>query len=201
MRDRYPEDEKKYKWLPTLLDAYEIADEVNSELLKDKAKKGITIACSKGCHACCKRPSVPFTAPELMAISWFASEKLSGSIRSVVKQQLIAHETTTRCPFLVEGACSIYPVRPLACRQFFMAGTPCQDGEEVMESRPHDMVIPTKDGTHRVAMKFLEPFGITKPSEKLKAFNNGFIVSNSKQMHEYDWNRIADTMDVFDQET
>ncbi|WP_205231482.1 YkgJ family cysteine cluster protein [Azospira oryzae] len=201
MRDLYPEDEKKYKWLPTLLDAYEIADEVNSELLKDKAKNGVAIACSKGCNACCKRPSVPFTAPELMGISWFASEKLSGPIRSVVKQQLRAHESTTRCPFLVEEGCSIYPVRPLACRQFFMAGMPCRDGEEIMESRPQDIVIPSKDGGRQVAMKLLEHFGITKPSEKLKAFNSGFIVVNSKQMHEYDWNLIADTMDIFDQET
>jgi Fe-S-cluster containining protein len=201
VRHEFSDDEKKHKWLPTLLDAYAIADEVNTELLKERAQQGIRIACSKGCPSCCKRPSVPFTAPELMGISWFAAEKLAAPARALVKQQLRRHETTSLCPFLVNSDCSIYPVRPLACRQFFVAGAPCKDNEKVMESRPQDLVFTPREGAHQVAMKLLEHFGIKRHDEKVKAFNSGFIVANSKHLYAHDWNHIADSMDAADQKT
>ncbi|MBP6528385.1 MAG: YkgJ family cysteine cluster protein [Prevotella sp.] len=201
MREQYPEDEKKYNWLSILLDTYEIADNVNSQLLKDKEKQEVLIACSKGCSACCKNPSVPITEPELIGISWFASEIISGSIRPILKQQLRRHLSTTCCPFLVNDNCSIYPVRPLACRQFFVRNVPCKDNEDVSHTRPKDIIIPSKDGAKQVGMKLLEYFGYIKSSEKNKAFNSGFIFLKSKQMHDYDWNHIADTMDYFDQKT
>lgn len=200
MRLEFPEDEKKYKWLSTLFNAYGIADEVNIDLFKDLAASGIYIACYKGCDSCCKQSSIPFTEPELLGISWFVSEKLSGPNRGLIKKQLRAHETTKRCPFLVDGVCSIYIVRPLACRQFFMAGKPCIDNVDAMNSRLNDIISPPKDGARKVAMKLLEYYDIFNPAEKVRAFNDGFILANSMQMHDCDWERLADQMDYFEHE-
>jgi len=108
-----PQAEAKYSWLKHILDVFFISDTRVEQHLALLAKKGITPACHKGCHACCLKPSVPFTEPETRAISWYSSEVLSGPLRPIVKQRLMEHEDRLECPFLVDQACSIYPVRPL----------------------------------------------------------------------------------------
>lgn len=92
--------EKKYPWLTTVLDTYYISDSQVEEHLARIAKKGINPACHKGCHACCLKATVPFTEPELTAISWYASEVLSDEIRARVKQRLFEHAEILECPFL-----------------------------------------------------------------------------------------------------
>ncbi|OIQ82991.1 flagellin N-methylase [mine drainage metagenome] len=72
------------------------------------------IACAKGCGHCC-HVSVP--------IADFEAQYIADNIgvRPVALQQSIRHgldefSERTPCPFLQQGACSIYAVRPLTCR-------------------------------------------------------------------------------------
>ena len=114
--------EKKYPWLTTVLDTYYISDSQVEEHLARIAKKGINPACHKGCHACCLKATVPFTEPELTAISWYASEVLSDEIRARVKQRLFEHAEILECPFLAMITTSSKAKSVTAKRKAFEAG-------------------------------------------------------------------------------
>ena len=43
------------------------------------------------------------------------------------------------CPFLVKGRCSVYPVRPWACRTHYMAGNPLKCRDELQPSETYAM--------------------------------------------------------------
>ncbi len=198
-RYSYPEDEAKYDWLPMLLDAYNILDRaVAIGLDEERRKRRQEVACTKGCSNCCLSPRVPFVGIELAGISWYASEKLAGSIREKVKHQLQHHVETTQCPFLVDDACSIYPVRPIACWEYHFFGNPCAKGEDAWETRRKDIWSPGRDVAQKVAMKILPFFGITSKNQKIQAFKSGFIAAQSKEMHHFDWNHVYKTMLLFD---
>ncbi|MEK8049600.1 YkgJ family cysteine cluster protein [Ideonella sp. DXS22W] len=203
MANRYssPTAEAKYPWLKTILDTFYISDSQVEDHLAKVAKKGVTPACHRGCDACCKKATVPFTAPELKAISWYASEALSGDVRSVVKQRLLNHADSLECPFLVESVCSIYPVRPLICRQFLVMGSPCTTEEDVGTDRPQDIIpLPRETVIRPVAMRLLDDFEFKTTAAKRKAFESGFISHNARDMHEFDWTIISKTMQHFDDE-
>lgn len=200
MADRYstPDAEGKYAWLPPLLDTYYTSDVAVEE---DLAQRDIKPACHSGCHACCLKPTVPVTAPELIGISWFASEVLAGELRAKVKQRLIEHESRLECPFLIDRKCSIYPMRPLACRQFLVTQRPCEIGEDPLETRPGDIVKLTREKVIRpTAMRLLEwpGYGLRTTAAKRTAFESGFIAANARDMDLYPWEQIAQTMERFE---
>ena len=82
------------------------------------------LACRKGCAHCC-RIRVSVTAPELFLIA----RSLTGARRAAVLERLAEADARVHgldaaarlradvaCPLLDDGACSIYAVRPTACR-------------------------------------------------------------------------------------
>lgn len=86
------------------------------------------VACKVGCDHCCHQ-SVGLTPPEALAIRDHLQKTLSGpELARVAGRIAEAHERTAAlssaerfspeipCPFLSAGRCSIYEVRPLACR-------------------------------------------------------------------------------------
>lgn len=193
--------EQKYPWLTAVLDAYYINDAKVDEHLAKVSKKGTAVACHKGCDTCCLKPTVPFIDPELAAISWYASEVLSGEARTEVKERLLDHEARLECPFLIDGACSIYPVRPLACRQFLVKSKPCALGEDMVSDRPQDVIpLPRETLIRPVALRLLDHYEFKSPTAKRKAFETGFIHARAKNMHEFDWKIIAKAMEHFDRD-
>ena len=200
VRNSFPAAEAKYPWLKIVLDTYYISDVQVEEHLVSLARRGVAPACKRGCDACCKGAMVPFTEPEFTAISWYASEILSGQARVQVKQRLFDNQNSLECPFLIDGACSIYPVRPLICRQFLVKGSPCSQEEDVSKSRPDDILKLPRDTVIRpVAMRLLDYWNIGSRAKKRQAFENGFIHQAAKSMHELDWNLVAKTMNQFDE--
>jgi len=197
MRETYPAAERKYKWLPTLLDTFAIADEGVSETREHNQAQGTPIACAAGCSACCKNPTVPFTKPEMQGISWYASEVLDGEIRSRVTERLQNHASTTECPFLVDDRCSIYPVRPLICRQYMVRGQQCEVGENVNDDRPGDVVMPPRRSIQKVAVSLLQFWDFPTRKAKIAAFEGGFIGLQAKDMHRYDWKEMAKLVTAF----
>ena len=194
-----PLAEAKYPWLKGILDTFYISDsEVESHIRKISPTEGAP-ACHQGCHACCLKPTVPITEPELAVISWFSSEVLSGVLRGQVKTRLFEHNERLECPFLVDRKCSIYDVRPLICRQFLVKTRPCEIGEDVLQTRPHDVIaLPRETVIRPVAMRLLDHYKFKSANAKRKAFEAGFIHKNAREMHLYDWANIAKTMDLFD---
>ncbi len=199
MRQYFPEDEAKYKWLSMLLDAYEIIDNfAQKEIPKVEAKRKKELACKRGCSECCKAPIIDINEIELCGISWYTSEKLIGNVRKTVKSQLLNHRNSTRCPFLVDCVCSIYTARPITCRQFHVTGEPCGEKEDVLMTRPQDIWAANRAIGRKVALKILPFWGIHNRKKQEIAFENGFMAAVSKPMHRLDMKAFYDVMEVFD---
>jgi Fe-S-cluster containining protein len=150
-RLHFPEDEKRLPWLPMLLDAYAIADTGISVALRDaEIKQKKKLACGKGCGNCCEhQKDLPLYPHELVGIYWYVSEKLPSTVRDALKSRLAAHTADSPCPFLIDGSCSIHPLRPIGCRQFNVFTTPCAPGEDPYYTRRDDVLVPLAEYTDR----------------------------------------------------
>jgi len=72
----FPDDESKQAWLPLLLEAYAIVDAGVHEALRREQKQGRTLACHKGCAACCRsHTTIPIYPLELIGITWLCGRE------------------------------------------------------------------------------------------------------------------------------
>ncbi|MGY6274523.1 YkgJ family cysteine cluster protein [Methylomonas sp. MgM2] len=99
------------------------------------------VSCHKGCATCCTL-RVTASAPEVLLIArYIAWAKFPDSEINLAKRVAKANQQTCgldeaqrvklrrRCPFIHQGACLIYPVRPLACR-----GHACYDKQACVDA-------------------------------------------------------------------
>ena len=188
-RTQYPQ-ERQYSWLPILLDAYAIDDyERKADVLRAATKKDLNVACHRGCANCCRVHAIPVMALEFMGISWYLLEICDQDLRKQIGPRLLNCARSAECPFLLSSVCAIYPVRPLACRDFFVLGEPCGADEDLLSTRPHSIHPPNLEVSRRVAYRIFdyEGFGCATDADKERAFSNGDIVTGSRPMHELDW--------------
>lgn len=197
----FPEDEKKHSWLRLLLDAYFILDQGIAKAIEEEGKKGRRLACVKGCSNCCRtHKDIPVYPLELVCLSWYASGQVTGEVRGVLKQHLENHGKGGPCPFLVEGACSIHPMRPMACRQFNVFGKPCEDGEDPFYTRREDVMNPVKKYVDQAFFIMLPFYGVEKEAERIKVIESGSFHKLVKELHACNWKTLAKTMREFDTE-
>ncbi|MFO0959681.1 MAG: YkgJ family cysteine cluster protein [Isosphaeraceae bacterium] len=91
---------------------------------------GHRVACQSGCTYCCTFP-VAASAPEVLAIAAFVRDRFDEERRAALDDRVEAHIAATAgmdmrrrdrvridCPFLEAGRCSVYEVRPVACRGY-----------------------------------------------------------------------------------
>jgi len=104
------------------------------------------VACAAGCSMCCHN-WIPVTAPEALLIA----AHLRGADLAAARAAEMAHaaeagrgldrdqrlEQRLACPLLAEGLCSIYALRPLACRSFFSLSLDACRG--IFEGRTEDL--------------------------------------------------------------
>lgn len=188
-RTRYPH-EIRYAWLPILLDSYAICDyEIQLDVKKGMHTRGQSIACHKGCFSCCTRQEIMLNLIEFMGISWFYSEICDAETKKRIRPQLLTYNRNIECPFLMGNVCSIYPLRPLVCRGFFVYGKPCGLDEDVAVKRPEDIHPPNRKIGRYVVYRLLDypDFGCPNIEAKKRAFNEGIMLSMSKPMHKWDW--------------
>lgn len=195
-RFNFPEDEARFAWLPMLLDAYEIIDKgVDIAIKREKRKTQRRTACSEGCGACCKtHTDIPVYPLELAGIYWYAIEKMTGQARTVLMEQLADHEGKPPCPFLINNACSIYPIRPVACRQFIVFTKPCAEAEDAFHSRREDVLTPLQDFTDQAFFAMLPFYGITKEADRIQAVKNKVLNTRVRNLQECDWKALAKKM-------
>ncbi|MGW8273288.1 MAG: YkgJ family cysteine cluster protein, partial [Thermodesulfovibrionales bacterium] len=142
-RIRFPGDEETFPWLSLILDAYFIVDRGIAEDIRAVRAMGRQVACAKGCFACCAvQKTIPVYPLELVGITWYAVEKVTGSLREQLKISLRNHEEGCACPFLSDSLCAIHPMRPLACRQFIVMGRACGGEEDPYHTRKGDVMPP-----------------------------------------------------------
>ncbi len=200
VRFRFEEHERKYEWLTILLRSYFKNDlGTYNEMLKFRKKNKRKIACFQGCYNCCLNPIVPITKIELMGISWYVSEIIKDTaIRNILKVQMKNHKDKLSCPFLVNQECSIYPLRPIACREYYVIGDPCTTGENIIKTRPEDTWTPSRKVARKTAMELLRFFGFKTKKERLDAYEDGYVRKNTRDMHSMDWTEMVKTMNLFD---
>ena len=190
-RLHFPQDEKKLPWLPLLLDAYAISDTgINVAIRNEEKRRKVRLVCGKGCgHCCVHQRDIPLYPHELVGIYWYVTEKLSPTVRAVLKRQLATHTRDSPCPFLIEGSCSIHPLRPVGCRQFNVFTTPCAQGEDPYHTRREDVLTPIQDYMDRAFAAVLPFYDLKKELDTGKAVK--IIRSQIMNLQTFDWNRLV----------
>ncbi len=178
-------------WLNALLDSYAICEEeMNQEMASEQVIRGQEVACAKGCYHCCIGYDVPVTPPESLGISWYVTEVMAQDDRIKLYERLEHQEDIIGCPFLIEGNCSVHPVRPLACRKFIVYGDKCKSSkEDPFFSRPGDMHPSFKERNLRIAMRFLDSpvYNLPTTASKLTAYRNGLMHESTPSIHTIRW--------------
>jgi len=194
-----PDDEKRHPWLRMLLDAYHVIDKGVLKSAEAERKKGRILACEKGCSNCCRtHQDIPVYPLELVGISWYAAEKLTGLHRESLKKQLYAFREMQPCPFLLDGVCAIHPVRPMACRQFNVFNTPCAAGEDAYHTRREDVMDPVKKYVDHAFFIMLQYHGVEKDSERVKIIESGGMHKTARELHACNWRLLAERMESAD---
>jgi uncharacterized protein len=199
-RLHFPEDEKRLPWLPRLLDAYAVIDNgVSAAINEEEKKRGVRLACGKGCGNCCTtHRDIPVYPLELVGIYWFVIEKLPHPLRGILKKRLLDHRKGGPCPFLIDGTCSIHSMRPIACRQFNVFSKVCEAGEDPYYTRRSDVLSPRRDCTNSAFSIMLPFYGVTGKREIERAVRTRVIDSLARALQLYNWQELSIRMDEFD---
>ena len=152
-RHRDPALERALPGAALMLEACALVDASVGAAVAAARGAGRGLACGPGCDICCRQP-IPVTPLEFLVIRAQMRFRLAPDIRARLErqheEQCAAEPEPLRrpCPYLLDGACSVYAVRPLACRRYLVLGRPCAPGETCTESRPGDMLIPARKALH-----------------------------------------------------
>jgi Fe-S-cluster containining protein len=195
----FPDDEKGHPWLSALLEAYYIVDKGITRAIDAEKKKGRKLACAKGCSNCCRtHKDIPVYPLELVGITWYVTEKISGAARELLRKQLENYKKYDTCPFLIEGACSVHLMRPMACRQFNVFGRPCDEGEDPFYTRREDVLDPVKKYVDQAFFILLPFYGVKKESERVRVVETGSFHNMAKELQAFNWKSLVEKMDKFD---
>lgn len=148
-RLKMPRYEAQNAWLPLLLDSYAMVD-LSVHYAVENA--GRTIACHEGCGACCQQ-MIPASTLEVFGIKFYLEHRINKKFHATLAH---AHENPMLCIFNRDTKCSIYPMRPYACRRYIIANTCCLPNEDPTKTRPYDLVEPSRE-------MFYEAIALTLP--------------------------------------
>lgn len=128
-----------------LLQGYALVDASVREAVADATSRGRRLACGHGCAVCCHQP-IPLTPLEFLLMRAQARFRLGAEQRVRLEHaQPDARPPGHRpCPFLLDNACTVYAVRPIACRRYLVLDVPCAPDEDCTASRPGDLLIPAR---------------------------------------------------------
>lgn len=188
------EEERVHGWLSILLDAYAIVDTgIELAVRREERLRKAKVACAKGCDACCHQSDIPLYPHELVGIYWYASEKFDGRQKDILRQRISHGMENGACLFLMDYACSIYPMRPVSCRQFNVFGSPCKDGEDPYYSRPGDVLMPLNGYIDRAFGKVLPLYNIKTGSDMERSVR--LVRAQLMNLRTFDWRKLVAVMD------
>ena len=191
-RLRFPEDEKRQPWLPLLLEIQYLTNQGVAAAIKADGRK---LACARGCASCCRtHTDIPVYPLELMGIAWYATEKLTGDLRDRVRAQLQQHRDLGACPFLVDEACTIHPLRPMACRQFNVFVTVCAAGEDTFHTRRGDVLQPDAKRKDEALREMLRHHNVKDGRERRRLVESGEVHRLAQSLREMRWETLAARM-------
>lgn len=191
-RLRFPEDEKRQPWLPLLLEIQHLTNQGVAAAIKADGRK---LACGRGCASCCRtHTDIPVYPLELMGIAWYAGEKLADELRERVRDHLRQHRDLGACPFLVDEACAIHPLRPMACRQFNVFNTVCATGEDAFHTRPGDVLKPNVKLKNEALREMLRHHNIKDGRERRRLVESGEVHRLAQSLRDMRWETLAARM-------
>jgi len=191
-----PDNEKRLPWLSMLLEAYFTVDKGIAASVESERKKGRKLACAKGCSSCCvTHKDIPLYPLELQGLIWYVTQKISGPDRDLLKTRLYSFRKNDPCPFLIKRACSIHPMRPMACRQFNVFDQSCEEGEDPFYTRRHDVMDPVKKHVDQAFFIMLPYHGIEKESDRIKFIDAGEMHKMVRELHSCNWKALAERME------
>jgi len=189
-RVHFAEDEARFPWLTSLLDAYAVLDAGIARALADSGRKA---ACRTGCFACCLQ-RIPASTLEVLGIKWFVLDRLEAGKKRALARALRLPPEEKKCPFLLDGACAVYPARPMACREFIVLGRSCLRGELPDQTRPGD-VLPLPVYAQQEAFSLLLPFYPRVAGEAAAMSRPGSVVlRDTGVLQDVDWSGLADAL-------
>lgn len=133
---------------------YEQIDILIDSFIKRCNHSGVNVDCKKGCEFCCHQPVFANVHEMLLVVHYIKHHFEVGELQSVREKARIKCEKTDvttlhelmkhshPCPLLKNGSCSVYPVRPMACRIYLSS-----DVNSCIRRFEH-----TEDGTHFPAL-------------------------------------------------
>lgn len=188
----FPDDEARQPWLPLLLEIHHLTDQGVAAAIRRDGRK---LACGKGCASCCRsHVDIPVYPLELMGIAWYVVEKLDDALRPRVRDQLTGHRDLGGCPFLVDDACAIHPLRPMACRQFNVFTTVCVPGEDAYHTRRGDVLTPDARRKAEALREMLRHHGVKEGLERRRLVESGEVHRLAQSLREMRWESLAARM-------
>jgi hypothetical protein len=155
------------------------ADRKFESTFDDLRKKGASVACKSGCSFCCHL-RVTVSPPEAIALFRYLRSQVPASLAQEIEQRVLANSeqiahmtdeqnlsTNVKCAFLVEGACSAYRARPMACALHHSLNV---DACEHLYENPSDLSVgirklkvieDTMAATHAGMRQALEGLGLS----------------------------------------
>ena len=193
----FPPFERQNPWLSMLLDAYFIGDKLVYEGITRRLKRGEKLACKKGCSHCCSTHiTIPVYPLEIIGIYWFTDTQIKGPLREAIATRLLRHDTLEACPFLIDGACMIHPMRPLACRFFNVFNRSCAPMEDPYYSRRKDVLTPSESLKEKALMQMLPFHGIRDKKLAKKAVKEGYLNQFVKNLREIEWKNLGTRLSI-----
>lgn len=191
-------DEARLPWLPLLTRMHRTVDAgVEAAVRAEERRRGARRACRRGCSVCCRHQSdIPAFPLELTGISWYCAERLEGSARAAVRAQLGRHVRGGPCPFLIDDACAVHPVRPAACRLFTVFGRPCAEGEDPYHARRADLLAPPPGLLARAWREMLPFHGATDPQDQREWLERRLVDALAVNLPACDWRSLVRVMDA-----
>ena len=165
--------ERLYPGLSLLLDAYASVDMGVNEAVQAQGRETV---CRAGCFQCCYQP-IPVSPLEALALHRHMRHRLKPELRRVLERSLAScrgrsEDVCLPCPFLWDGICQVYALRPIACRQYMVFGRPCAQGEDAARDRPQDVLTPRNERMLEALVRTLpwyagrEPLPPSQPVKK-----------------------------------
>jgi len=99
---------------------------------------------------------------------------------------------------MVEDACGVHPVRPMACRFFNVFNTPCKEGEDPFYTRRGDVMTPDERGKDRALSLMLPHHGICQRAERREAMKQGYMHRYAKNLQSINWPKVAERLGIRD---
>lgn len=192
----FARDEARFPWLSILLSMYHATDRGVAQGIRQAERQGRTLACARGCAACCRsHGDIPVYPLELTGIAWYVSEQLGGELREKLRQQLAQHRAQPSCPFLVDEACAIHPLRPMACRHFNVFDRACAEGEDAFHTRRDDVLTPVAFHKNKALATMLRHHRVPTEAERNACVANGSVHGLAQSLREVPWENLARRME------